>query len=92
MILGYITIARKHLIQIIDITSTMIFFLILRRNDTINNSQQTSIINNITETSTYTLYYIDNIYLNNNKRATVILNPTPSLNEQLFMYTGINNI
>ena len=49
--------------------------------ENISLSQQTDITNNITETNTQTINYIDNTYLNNNKIATVIVNPTPSLTE-----------
>ena len=55
-----------------------------RNNDIPSNSQQTGITNNITETNTQTTNYIDASYFNNNnnnKIATVIVNPTPSLNE-----------
>ena len=38
-------------------------------------------MNNKTETNTKTIIYIDNSYLYNNKIATTIVNPTPSLNE-----------
>ena len=46
-----------------------------------SNSQQTDITNNIIDTNTQTKSYIDEQYLNNIKIETVILNPTPSLNE-----------
>ena len=52
-----------------------------RKNGIISNSQQTDITNNIIETNTQTINYTDGNYLNNNKIATVILNPTPPLNE-----------
>ena len=52
-----------------------------RKNEIISNSQQTYITRNIIETNTQTTKYIDENYLNNNEIATVILNPTPSLNE-----------
>ena len=54
---------------------------IFRQIENINISQQTDITNNITETNTETINYVDNKYLNNTKIATVIVNPTPSLNE-----------
>ena len=44
------------------------------------NSQQTDITHNMIETNTRTTDYIDENYFNNNKIATVILNPTPPLN------------
>ena len=49
--------------------------------ENISLSQQTDITNNITETNTQTMEYVDNNYLNNNKIATVIVNPTPSLTD-----------
>ena len=55
-------------------------------------SQQTNITNKIIETRTQTINYIDNNYLNSNKQAAVILNPTPSLNENyLLIPEGITN-
>ena len=47
--------------------------------ENISLSQQTYITNNITETSTGTINYVDNNYLNNDKIAPVILNTVPSL-------------
>ena len=47
----------------------------------ISLSQQTVITNHIIETNTETTYHIDNDYLNTNNIATVMLNPTPSMNE-----------
>ena len=44
-------------------------------------SQQTDITNNITETNTETINYVDNLYSNNYEIATVIVNPTPSPTE-----------
>ena len=59
---------------------TMVLFN-FRNNEIISNSQQTDITTNIIETDTQTTNYIDDNYLDNIKIATVILNPTPSLNE-----------
>ena len=42
--------------------------------------QQTHIITSITETNSQTVTYADDNYLND-QIATIILNPTPSLNE-----------
>ena len=53
----------------------------VRKNEHVSLSQQTDITNNIIETTTQTRTYIDDNYLNNNKIATVILHPTPSVNE-----------
>ena len=44
-------------------------------------TQQTDTTNDITETNNQTINYIDNNYLNNDKLATIILNPTPSLTD-----------
>ena len=52
-----------------------------RKIENISLSQQTDITNNITETNTQTINYIGNHYLNNNKNATTIVNPTPNLIE-----------
>ena len=52
-----------------------------RKIENISLSQQTYITNNIIETNTETINYVDDNYLNNDKIATVIVNPTPSLTE-----------
>ena len=52
-----------------------------RKNAIISNSKQTDITNNIIDTNTQITHYFDEHYLHNNKFATVIVNPTPSLNE-----------
>ena len=44
-------------------------------------TQQADITNNITETNNQTITYADNNYPNNDKIATIILNPTPSLTD-----------
>ena len=55
-------------------------------------SQQTDIINNIIETNTQTIDYVDNSYLNNSMIATIIVNPTPSLSENyLWIPEGITD-
>ena len=55
-------------------------------------TRQTDITNNTTETSNQTITYVDNNYLNNNKIATVVLNPTPSLTENcLWIPEGITD-
>ena len=46
----------------------------------ISNSQQTDITNIILDANAQTTNYIDEYILNNNTIATVMLNPTPSLN------------
>ena len=55
--------------------------LLFKHIEHISLSQQADITNNITETNTQTITYVDNDYLNNDKTATVIVNPTPSLTE-----------
>ena len=52
-----------------------------RKIENISLTQQTDITNNITETNNQTITYIDNNYFNNDKVATITLNPTPSLTE-----------
>ena len=47
----------------------------------ISSSQPTDITNNIIETNTQTTNFTDANYLNSNRLATVILNPTPPLTE-----------
>ena len=60
--------------------------------ENISLSQQTDITNNITETNTQTINYVDNDYLNINKIATIIVNPTPSLTENyLWIPEGITD-
>ena len=52
-----------------------------RKIKNISLSQQTDITNNIIETNNQSINYIDTNYSNNNKIATIIVNPTPSLTE-----------
>ena len=49
--------------------------------ENISLSQQTDITNAITETNTQTINCIGNKYLNNSTIATIIVDPTPSLND-----------
>ena len=49
-----------------------------RKIENISLTQQTDITNNITETNTQTINYVDNSYLNDNKIATITVNPNPS--------------
>ena len=51
-----------------------------RKNAILSNSQQTGIRNNLKETNTQITNYIGDDCLNNDKIATVILNPTQPLN------------
>ena len=63
-----------------------------RKIENISLTQQTDITNNITETNNQTITYVDNNYLNNNKTATVFVNPTPSLIENyLWIPEGITD-
>ena len=63
-----------------------------RKIENISLSQQIDITNNITETNNQTITYVDNSYLNNDKIATIILNPTPSLTENyIWIPEGISN-
>ena len=51
-----------------------------RKIENISLSQQTDITNNITETNTQTINYVDDNYINNNKIATIVVNPEQSSN------------
>ena len=51
----------------------------MRKIENISLTRQTDITNNITETNNQTITYVDDNCLNNNKIATIMLNPTPSL-------------
>ena len=52
-----------------------------RKIENISLTRQTDITNNITETNTQTINYVDDNNMQNDKVATIILNPTPSLTE-----------
>ena len=52
-----------------------------RKIENISLTQQTDMTNNITETNNKTIAYVDNSYLNNDKIATIVVNPTPSLTD-----------
>ena len=52
-----------------------------RKIENISLTQQADISNNITETNSQTITYVDNNYLNNDKIATNVVNPTPSLTD-----------
>ena len=52
-----------------------------RKTENISLTQQAGITNNITETNHQTITYVDNNHLHNDKIATIISNPTPSLTE-----------
>ena len=49
--------------------------------ENISLTQQADISNNITETNNQTITYVDNNYLNSDKIATTVVNPTPSLTD-----------
>ena len=53
----------------------------ISENENISLSQHTDVTNNITQTNTETISYVNNNHLNNNKIATVILNTIPSLTD-----------
>ena len=63
-----------------------------RKIENISLTQQPDITYNITETNNQTITYVDDNYLNNNKIATIILNPTPSLTDNYLwiLETGDN--
>ena len=52
-----------------------------RKIENIPLSQQTDILNNITETNNQTISYIDDNFLNNDRIATIVANTTPGINE-----------
>ena len=62
-----------------------------RKIENISLSQQTHITNNITETNNQTINYIGNSYLNNDKIATIVLNPTPSLTDNYLWIPETND-
>ena len=63
-----------------------------RKIENISLSRQINITHNITETNTETIYYVVNNCSNNNKITTIIVNPTPSLNENyLWIPEGITD-
>ena len=53
----------------------------LRKIENIPLTQQTDITKSIAETSNQTITYVDNHYFNNDKIATIDVNPTPSLTD-----------
>ena len=55
-----------------------------RKIENIPLTQQTDITNNITETNTQTINYVDDNYLNNNKIATIIVNTIPSPTDNIY--------
>ena len=80
---------KSRLIKITSKIYTMI--LLILENGIISNSQQTDITNSILENNTQTTHYIDEMNLDNNKTATVLLNPTPSLNENCSWIRGTSD-
>ena len=64
-----------------------------RKIGNISLSQQTDITNNITETNTQTINYVDDNYIRNDKIANVILNTTPSLTDNyLWIHETSDNV
>ena len=64
-----------------------------RKIENISLTQQTDITNNITETNNQTIIYVGNNYLRNDKIATIVVNPTPSLTEDyLWMPETSDNV
>ena len=61
------------------------------KNAIINNSRQSDITNSIIDTNTQTINYIDENYLNNKSIATVIMHPTPSLNQNYLRIPGTSD-
>ena len=56
-------------------------FLSIERIGNISLSKQIDFTKNTIETNTQTIDYIDENHLNNNKMASIIINPTPSLTD-----------
>ena len=52
-----------------------------RKVENIPLPQQTDTTNNTTETNNQTINYVDNNYLNDDRIATIVVNPTPSITE-----------
>ena len=63
-----------------------------RRIGDISLTQQTDITNNITETKNQTINYVDNNYLDNAKIATIVVNPTPSTDNYLWIPETSDNV
>ena len=87
MILKKIITARKITVRRIITSNGNLNF---RKIENISLSQQTDITNNVIETNNQTTTYVDNNYLNNNKIATTIINPTPSLTENYLWIPEVN--
>ena len=62
-----------------------------RKNEIVHSSQQNDITNNIIDTNTQSKNYIGENYVNSNKIATVMLNPTPSTNENYLWIPGVSD-
>ena len=62
-----------------------------RKIENISLSQQANITNNKIETNTGTKNYGDNKFLNSSNIVTVIVNPTPSLNENYLWIPGVSD-
>ena len=63
-----------------------------RKIGNISLTQQADITNNITETNYQTITYVGNVYLNNGKIATIVVNTVPSLTDNyLWIPEGITD-
>ena len=58
-----------------------------RKTENISLSQQTNIVNNITEPNNQTIHYIVDNFLDTDSIATIELNPDSELLKQLYMDT-----
>ena len=58
-----------------------------RKIENISRSQQTDIVNKLTETNNQTISYIDDNSLNNNKMATIEVNPVSELLDDRYIWT-----
>ena len=59
----------------------------MQKTENILLSQQTDILNNITETNNQTTSYIDDTFLNNNRIATIEVNPVSELLVDRYIWT-----
>ena len=58
-----------------------------RKIENISLSQQTDIVNNITETNNQTISYIDDNFLNTNNIATIVVNPVSEILADSYIWT-----
>ena len=90
MILKQLTIIKQHLITHIYYNFYHDTFN-FRNNGIKSSSQQTDTTNTIIDTNPQTNKYIDDNYLKNHIIATVLLSPTPSLNDNYLWIPGISD-